>query len=159
MISAMTGEAGDELARLSRACPRVQVQVRPSPATLGQVVAVVCGTCGQSATFDLVEGGSLCSFVDRVIREHGHVVQLAVAQPAEKIQADIVRDLERLLERARAGELESLAWFAESSVSTGVEWGCSGTTSQVRTIGHLEVVKHSLLNSFTEVEEGTRRGE
>ncbi len=74
--------------------------------------------------------------------------------PKAQVQADIVESLEGLLERARRGELESVAWFAEDAASRRMTWGCSGTLDQVQVIGRLEVVRHTILQAFTE---GTER--
>jgi len=70
-----------------------------------------------------------------------------------EVQQTILRDLEMLLERARAGELESLLWFADDATSVRMTWGMSGATTnldEVRLIGRLEVLRHTFLSRFTE---------
>lgn len=68
--------------------------------------------------------------------------------PRAEGQAAIVERLEELLARAKAGDLESLVWFAEASGSARVSWGKSGNVSTTRVVGRLEVLKHELVADF-----------
>jgi hypothetical protein len=79
-----------------------------------------------------------------------------IVTPKAEVQETIVRHLEDLLERARAGEFESFLWFADSAHSARMLWGTSGAATnmdEVRLVGRLEVLRHTFLTRFTE---GTR---
>lgn len=75
-----------------------------------------------------------------------------IVTPRAEVRADIVRDLEVLLERARRGEVDSFLWFADFAGSARMSWGSSGSATArdgVALIGRLEVLRHAVLTQFT----------
>jgi hypothetical protein len=79
-------------------------------------------------------------------------VRLATRTPREDLQETIVGQLERLLERARRGELESFAAMYETSDFEGMNWIGGSTLSRSQTIGRFEILKARLIHELLEGE-------
>lgn len=62
--------------------------------------------------------------------------------------AAVVAQLEELLARAKAGELDSLLWFAEESATANVSWGRVGLVSTSQVVGRIEILKAGLIRSL-----------
>lgn len=67
------------------------------------------------------------------------------ALPANQPQQDLVLQLERLLEEARSGELQGIA-YAVTYVASEVSHGWFFHNNRMRLIGELEQVKWHLLS-------------
>ena len=80
----------------------------------------------------------------------GDPVRLSVRTPREEFHAVVVKQLEDLLEAAKAGRIESLLAIFETSDYDGMNWRSSGTLNRSQTVGRIEILKQVLIRELLE---------